>query len=142
MIREYKKGDEIAIAAIEEECFSMPWSAQGIKDALWEGARFLVYEKDGEIVGYLGVRKILEIGFIYNVAVKEKYRRCGIGNALLEELDRLAEKMGLEELTLEVRESNSAAISLYTKMGYEADGIRPNFYENPRENAIIMTKRR
>ena len=142
MIREYKKGDEIAIAAIEEKCFSMPWSAQGIKDALWEGARFLVYEKDGEIVGYLGVRRVLEIGFIYNVAVKEKYRRCGIGRALLEELDRLAEKMGLEELTLEVRKSNSAAISLYTKMGYVSDGIRPNFYENPRENAIIMTKRR
>lgn len=142
MIREYKKGDEIAIAAIEEECFSMPWSAEGIIDAVWEGARFLISEEDGNVVGYIGIRQVLEMGFIYNIAVKKEYRKRGIGRTLLEELDRLAVELGIEELTLEVRQSNSAAISLYTKMGYVSDGIRPNFYENPREDAIIMTKRR
>ncbi len=142
MIREYRRGDEIAIAAIEEECFSMPWSAQGIIDAVYEGARFLVFEEDREIVGYLGVRRVLETGFIYNVAVKGKYRRRGIGLALLEELDRLAETLELETLTLEVRMSNAAAIALYERCGYENVGKRPAFYENPREDAIIMTKRR
>lgn len=142
MIREYKKGDEIAIAAIEEECFSLPWSRQGIIDALWEGARFLVFEEGGEILGYVGIRFVLDEGYIYNVAVKKEHRRQGVAQALLGKLDELAEELKLSFVSLEVRESNTAAVSLYEKMGYGKNGIRPNFYEFPRENAIIMTKRR
>jgi len=142
MIREYEKGDEIAIAAIEEECFSLPWSSQGIIDALWEGARFLVFEEAGEILGYVGIRFVMDEGYIYNVAVKKDHRRRGIAQALLEKIDELAEELELSFVSLEVRESNTAAVSLYEKMGYGKDGIRPNFYEFPRENAIIMTKRR
>ncbi len=142
MIREYKTGDEVAIAAIEEECFSLPWSSQGIIDACWEGARFLIFEEDGEIVGYVGMRFVMDEGYIYNVAVKESHRRRGIAKALLEKLDDLAAELELSFVSLEVRESNTAAISLYEQLGYVSNGIRPKFYENPRENAIIMTKRR
>ena len=141
MIREYKTGDEIAIAALEAECFSDPWSSDAVLSSKNEGVRFFVYEKD-EIVGYVGLQTVLDEGYITNVAVSRPFRRQGIAEALLKELDAFLESGSLSFISLEVRQSNSVAISLYTKMGYISDGVRPNFYENPRENAIIMTKRR
>lgn len=142
MIREYRKGDETAIATLEKECFSEPWSSDAIVSSANEGILFFVYESENKIVGYVGLQTVLDEGYITNIAVTSSRRKQGIGKALLENLDNVADSLSLSFISLEVRQSNSSAINLYTKMGYYVDGIRPNFYENPRENAIIMTKRR
>lgn len=142
MIREYRKGDETAIAELEKECFSDPWSAEAILESAASRVRFFVFEEKEKIVGYVGLQTVLDEGYITNIAVSSAHRRKGIGKSLLNTLDKLAEELSLSFISLEVRESNLSAIELYTGAGYLSDGIRPNFYENPRENAIIMTKRR
>ena len=142
MIREYRKGDETAIAELEKECFSDPWSAEAVLESVASHVRFFVFEEDEKIVGYVGLQTVLDEGYITNIAVSSAHRRKGVGKALLNTLDKIAEELSLSFISLEVRESNLSAIELYTGAGYLSDGIRPNFYENPRENAIIMTKRR
>ena len=142
MIREYRKGDETAIAELEKECFSDPWSAEAVLESVASRVRFFVFEEDEKIVGYVGLQTVLDEGYITNIAVSSAHRRKGLGKALLNMLDKFAEELSLSFISLEVRESNLSAIKLYAAAGYLSDGIRPNFYENPRENAIIMTKRR
>lgn len=142
MIREYRKGDETAIAELEKECFSDPWSAEAVLESVASHVRFFVFEEKEKIVGYVGLQTVLDEGYITNIAVSSAHRRKGIGKSLLNTLDKFAEELSLSFISLEVRESNLSAIELYTGAGYLSDGIRPNFYENPRENAIIMTKRR
>ena len=85
---------------------------------------------------------LLDEGYITNVAVKKDCRNCGIGKELLSKVDKKADALGLSFISLEVRQSNVAAISLYEKQGYKNEGVRKNFYKSPVENAIIMTKRR
>ncbi len=142
MIRNYRRGDESAIAELEAACFSSPWSEAAVLSSHNEGIRFFIYEKDGKTVGYVGLQRVLDEGYITNIAVSPDCRRQGIAKALLSELDRLAESLSLSFISLEVRGSNSAAISLYTALGYKREGIRRGFYDNPKEDAIIMTKRR
>lgn len=142
MIRPYRNGDAAAIAALEKECFSEPWSKQAVENSADEGIRFFVYEENGAIIGYIGLQTVLDEGYITNVAVSPDNRRKGIGKALLETLDSKAEELSLSFISLEVRESNTAAIALYNLCGYKNEGIRKRFYTNPDENAIIMTKRR
>lgn len=142
MIRLYKSGDETAIASLEAECFSSPWSSKAIADSAKEGIYFFVYEIEENIVGYAGLQTILDEGYITNIAVTQGYRRRGIARELLRAVDSLAKKLCLSFISLEVRESNSAAIRLYTSEGYKAEGLRKNFYDSPCENALIMTKRR
>ncbi len=142
MIRPYKQGDEISIAALEKECFSEPWSAEDVAESAAEGVMFFVFEEGGKTVGYAGLQTVLDEGYITNVAVSRSHRRQGVGKALLEEFDKAAEKFSLSFISLEVRESNTAAIALYASCGYKNEGVRKDFYRDPRENAIIMTKRR
>lgn len=140
VIRPFKTGDEKGIAALERECFSVPWSEQAVLDAVDNGTTFFVAEKAFCVVGYVSINTPLDEGYINNVAVAPKCRRQGIAQKLLSRLDREAAKKELSFVSLEVRQSNASAISLYEKCGYKNVGVRPNFYENPRENAIIMTK--
>ena len=142
MIRKFKKGDEEGIALLEKECFSSPWSSEAIGNSAKEGIIFLVYEKEGKILGYIGLQRVLDEGYITNIAVNSQYRRCGIGKELLLAIDEIGKELKLSFISLEVRQSNLSAISLYEKMGYKNEGIRRNFYKSPTENAIIMTKRR
>ncbi len=139
-IREYVNGDEIKIAALEKECFSSPWSETAITDAVSNGTQFLIAEKGFDFAGYISLNTAADEGYINNIAVSKKFRRQGIAEKLLTVLAKKAERQKLAFLSLEVRESNAAAIKLYEKCGYENMGVRKNFYENPRENAIIMTK--
>lgn len=139
-IRGYAVGDEKKIAKIEKECFSLPWSETAITDAVANGTLFLIAEKGLEFAGYISLNIALDEGYINNIAVAPEFRRQGIAEKLLSVLKKKAEKKNLAFLSLEVRESNSAAIKLYEKCGYENMGVRKNFYENPKENAIIMTK--
>ncbi|MBR6312067.1 MAG: ribosomal protein S18-alanine N-acetyltransferase, partial [Oscillospiraceae bacterium] len=93
---------------------------------------------DEKLVGYCSMRSVLDEGYINNVAVLPAYIRRGIARALLTELEKSAE--GLAFLTLEVRESNSAAQALYVSLGYLPVGRRPRYYERPVEDALLMTK--
>ncbi len=128
------------LAVIEKECFSTPWSENALREELDNThARFLAAVCDGEVAGYIGAHNILGEVYITNVAVAEKHRRKGIGEMLINNLVELCKSENAEFITLEVRESNSAAINLYKKMNFKEVGKRKNFYENPREDAILMT---
>ncbi len=129
------------LAEIEKECFSAPWSEDGIKAEINNpAARFFVAVSDNNTVGYAGMHIICGECYIANVAVSSAYRRNGIASALLEKLESTAKKENGEFLTLEVRQSNEKAINLYSKHGYKQVGIRKNYYSKPTEDAILMTK--
>lgn len=133
--------DVSGIAEIERECFSEPWSEEGIRSELRnENARFYVAEFMGGIAGYLGMHIVLDECYIANIAVKEKFRRKGIADKLLSLGEERAKEEGCAFITLEVRVSNEKAIALYKKRGYNEMGERKNFYSSPTENALIMTK--
>lgn len=128
------------IAELEKECFSSPWSEEGLKSELTnEFARFFVAVSDGEIAGYIGAHNVLGEVYITNVAVFKAFRRQGIAKKLIAFLLETAKNENAEFVTLEVRKSNFHAISLYEKMGFKAVGERKDFYEKPRENAVLMT---
>ena len=129
------------IAKLEKECFSTPWSEQTIEDAFKTGTRFFVAEKNNSVLGYVGISAILDEGYITNVAVFPEARQQGVASALLNSLFEFAKEKSLSFISLEVRESNNAAISLYQKFGFKTEGKRKNFYSSPQEDALIMTKR-
>lgn len=128
------------IARLEKECFSTPWSEDGLKSELNNAfARFFVANYAGEIAGYVGAHNVLGEVYITNVAVFEKFRRKGVAKKLIDALLKTAKAENGNFVTLEVRESNIPAVSLYEKCGFEKVGERKNFYEKPRENAVLMT---
>ena len=129
-----------AVAELESQCFSQPWSANALREELCnENSRFLVAVGD-EIAGYIGVQEICGEAYITNVAVFENYRKMGIGRLLLRAACDGAEGRGCEFITLEVRQSNAAAIAFYESEGFQSVGVRKNFYSNPTENGVIYTK--
>lgn len=129
------------IAEIERLCFSLPWSENALGDELDNvNAHFLTALTFGRVSGYIGVIEICGEADITSVAVHTDFRRMGIGKKLLDTAEKQAAERKCESITLEVRESNTAAISLYSGSGYSPIGIRKNFYEKPTENAVLMTK--
>lgn len=132
--------DSASVAKLEEMCFSSPWSESAILETMsGETSCFLVAECDGVVCGYIGAYSVADEGYITNVAVDVNKRRCGIGQALAECLIEEGRKRKLAFWTLEVRESNTAARTLYEKIGFEIVGKRPRFYTNPTEAAVLMT---
>ena len=141
-IRPMLDEDVEAVSKIEEATFSMPWAPDDFREMIRrDDMTYLVVEADGVIVGGAGMRNILGDGEITNVAILEPYRRRGLGRALLIELIRAGEEMGATAFTLEVRVSNTAAIGLYESLGFVSEGVRPGFYERPREDALIMWRK-
>ena len=131
------------IAALERECFTDPWSERLLEDALFDPqASFIVAEdgEEGNILGYAGLHAVLDEGYIDNIAVREDYRGQGIADDLLDVFVRFGQAH-LAFLTLEVRASNYAAIALYGSRGFRGVGRRKNYYEHPREDAVIMTRK-
>ncbi len=128
------------IAALETECFSEPWSKAALAEAAQYGALFFAALHDGRVIGYAGLKPVVDEGYISNVAVTASERRTGCGRALMRSVDAWAEEHGLVTVSLEVRESNLAAQALYLSCGYETVGKRRGFYSHPTEDAIIMTK--
>lgn len=128
------------VAALERACFSHPWSEALLENELWnESAAVIVAEgEDGSVLGYAGLQTVLDEGYINNVAVDARYRRQGIADDLIRTFVRFGE-VNLAFLTLEVRASNAPAIALYSKHGFVEAGRRKNYYEDPREDAILMT---
>lgn len=128
-----------AIAAIEALSFGEPWSEQALELLLGDTAFGLAcLDEEGVPVAYIGVLTVLDEGQITNVATHPDFRRCGLADKLLTALMEQARKKGLLTLTLEVRESNTAAIALYQKHGFAVVGKRNYFYSNPREHALVM----
>ena len=131
-----------SLADLESLAFSIPWSYDALAEELQNPlAVFYVAEDvDAEsAVGYVGMHHILDEGFITNVGVHPAYRRQGIATALLAELETYGKAHDLTRITLEVRASNQKAIALYEQMGYEKEGVRPGFYDSPKEDALIYS---
>lgn len=132
----------LALAALERICFSDPWSENAFRAELDNpGARFMVaQDRVGMLLGYLGLHYVLDEGYIANIAVDPLFRRQGIGSALLEDAVDFACQKGLAFLTLEVRQSNLGAQTLYREHGFCPVGVRKNYYRNPLEDALLMTR--
>ena len=140
-IRPMREVDLEQVKMIENETFSLPWSKQSFYEGmLKENTIYLVAVKEKKIVGYCGLWNILGDAEITNVAVGKEYRNHKIGRTMLGELLLKGKEQGVKAFTLEVRESNLSAIHLYESLGFQSVGIRKDFYEKPRENAIIMWK--
>ncbi len=139
-IRPMKKGDSSAVAEIEKQCFSSPWSQHAIEESFENGTLFFVAESKNGIIGYCGVQITLDEAYVYNIATSPMYRGFGVGTALTKTLIECAKQNGAAFVSLEVRESNQGAISIYEKVGFKVAGKRKNFYSAPREDGIIMTK--
>ena len=143
-IRRMEVSDIAPLANIEQQCFSRPWSAREFghlvkeSDALYYVAEATHEDGARKVVGTAGMRIMGTEGDIDNVAVLPEYRNMGIAQKLIDELLKAAREKGAEEFTLEVRVSNDAAIRVYEKAGFVSEGIRPGFYEDPKEDANIM----
>ena len=128
---------------LERICFSRPWSRKMLAEELEnQCAAFLVAEDSvsGRVLGYAGLMVVADEGYITNVAVFPEYRRQGIASQILQVFVQFAEANRLAFLTLEVRPSNAAAIALYQGFGFEEVGRRKNYYDLPKEDALILTK--
>ena len=128
------------VAEIERLCFAEPWSEQALELLLSEDAVGYACVRDGHVLAYGGMLIAPFEGQITNVAVHPEARRQGLGRCVTEALIRDAEERGLEQIALEVRASNAAAIALYESLGFAVAGRRKNFYRRPAEDALVMVK--
>ena len=129
-----------ALVALENACFSQPWTAAGFAEELDNPlAVFLVAEQGGEAVGYLGFLAVLDEADITNVAVSPTHRRQGIAAALVTAAQEECRRRRIRRLGLVVRESNVAAFRLYERFGFVQDGKRPRFYSAPVEDALLYS---
>lgn len=128
-------------AEIEKLCFgAQAWSKNSLELLTKEGIGMgMVCHKDGRIVAYGGMLCVVDEGQITNIATHPDYRRQGYGEAVVESLKKFAKNNRLDVITLEVRESNVAAIKLYTSCGFKVDGKRKDFYTKPTESAVLMS---
>ena len=136
-------GDHLdEVAELERICFSTPWSRNMLAEELDNllSAFLVALDDNDRVVGYAGVQVILDEGYITNIAVRPECRQQGIAGKLLKVFMDFAEANKLAFLTLEVRASNHTAIMLYGSRGFRSVGRRKNYYEHPREDAIIMTR--
>jgi len=142
-IRKMTIEDLQQVCAIENETFSDPWSEEDFSNSLQEANNaYLLAELDGVIAGYCGYWGIAGEGYIYNVAVKQEFRRQGLGYQMLKTLIDESADRGITSFTLEVRASNEPAIRLYESLGFESAGLRKDFYRKPKEDAVIMWVKR
>ena len=129
------------IAELEKLCFSDPWSEKSIETELSCRLSVWLVALEGEqVVGYVGSQTVIDESDMMNIAVHPDFRRRGIAEALVAELEAALRQRGSRALTLEVRDSNAPAIALYEKLGFSQVGLRKNYYRNPKEDARILRK--
>ena len=141
IVRNAVEGDLKGLVEIEQACFATPWSEESLRYEVCENPDALILvsqELDGTLTGYLGVWCIADEGHILNVAVKPEYRQMQVGTALISAMLTITERKGVLSHTLEVRADNEPAIRLYEKFGFREAGIRPHYYEEDGEDAVIM----
>ncbi len=143
IVRRALPKDAEAMARLDKECFSMPWSLQAFRDELSknDAAFYLVAIVSDEIIGFAGLWGILDEGHITNVAVHPDFRKKGIGALMLAKLIELSCEAGITSHTLEVRRSNEAAIDLYKKFDFKIGGIRKEYYSDNLEDALILWRK-
>ena len=141
-IRSLNFNDLDAVTSVEQACFSLPWSKESfVKEFMNQLAYYQCATVDGHLVAFMGMWKICDEGHITNVAVLPEYRKNGIASLLISKMIDVCKCSEINSMTLEVRESNHNAIRLYEKFGFHALGKRPNYYQKPTEDAIIMWKK-
>ena len=129
-------------ALLEKLCFAEPWSATSLALLTKEGIGVgMVCRKDGIVCAYGGMLVAVDEGQITNIATHPDFRRMGYGRAVVEALIKYAKNNRLESISLEVRESNKAAIELYSSLGFKVEGKRKDFYKKPTESALVMVLR-
>lgn len=139
-IKEMTREDSADVWELQKQCFSVPWSLDSIEAMfVTEGYHNLVARQGETLVGYIGIKAVLDEADITNVAVHPAWRRQGIGRKLLHGLLEDAAQRGIRRIFLEVRESNAAARKLYAQAGFLDVDKRKNYYEKPKEDACIMT---
>ena len=140
VVRPMEAGDVAAVAALEQQCFSTPWSESALRGELTNpNAHTLVATVCGEICAYLGFHIIHDEGYLCNLAVEKAHRRRGLGRKLMNAAIDRCRAEGCAFLSLEVRVSNAPAIRLYESLGFRPCGLRRGFYTHPDEDAQIMT---
>lgn len=139
-VRSMKESDVEAVSRLEKLYFTDAWSEKSILETLKQPHAFiLVAEEDDELIGYCIVYLAMDEAEIARIAVDASKRKRGVGQELLRATCRTGIQQGVERLLLDVRESNEAALNLYRSFGFAEDGIRKNFYENPKEHAVLMS---
>jgi len=140
IVRPMLISDLEAILEIERVSFSTPWSLQSFKTELIDNeyARYLCLELDSQVIGYMGLWFILDEGHITNIAIAPYYRGQHWGEFLVRYVMEKMMGQGMERMTLEVRVSNSPALSLYKRLGFTIAGVRKGYYVDTGEDAIIM----
>ncbi len=140
IVRKMELSDIDSVVDIEENSFAIPWTRGAFESELKRNklAKYFVVEVDGKVAAYGGVWLIIGEAHITNIAVHPKYRGKGIGKKLVEGLIEELEKLNIYKVTLEVRRSNLIAQGLYKKFGFIPSGVRPEYYEDNKEDAIIM----
>ena len=139
-IRRFTREDIPYLVNIEKACFSEPWSEKSF-ETLFSGQNLgFVALVDGVVAAYVGLICVLDEGQITNIATHPDYRRRGLARLLLRALDQYSTENGIVLLSLEVREKNTAARSLYESEGWQNAGLRKNFYMKPTDNAVVMIK--
>ena len=129
------------IAQLEKQCFSDPWSEKSVASELNNRLSLWLVALDGATVaGYIGSQSVGDEADMMNVAVHPDYRRRGIARELVMGLVAALGEKGVHSLALEVRASNAPAIALYEQLGFTQVGRRPNYYRNPKEDALILRK--
>lgn len=138
-IRLMEAGDAAEVSAIEAANFSIPWKEKDFLDSIVLPHTVYVAALLGDkVVGYCGCYQSLEEAEIVNVAVDESVRGRHIGHKMIEKMIEEGRKLGICSYMLEVRASNAPAIALYESLGFKNLGVRKNFYDLPKEDAIIM----
>jgi len=140
MFRSMTLEDLPDIVAIEQDAFTSPWTEEAFRNELTNNmfAKYMAMELDGAVIGYGGMWVIMDEAHITNIAIHSTYRGMGLGHRLLLELQRTALFFGAVKMTLEVRVTNEHAQRLYRKHGFEPAGIRPGYYSDNNEDALIM----
>ena len=140
--REMLVEDIDQVMEIEEDLFAVPWTKEGFLTYLMkEDTMFFVVEEKGRILGFCSMMAVLDEGDILNVAVRRDRQKEGIGFFVVDSMIRMAQMQGIRVVHLEVRESNESARRLYRRLGFQEDGLRKNYYTEPAEAAVLMTKR-
>lgn len=143
IIRPMRQEDVPLVALLEKQIFSRPWSADSFEKALTYPEQLLLVAEEaaGEgiaIRGYSILFAAADQADVSNIAVDSACRGQKIGDALMREMLNRAKEKGVREVFLEVRESNAPAIGLYQKYGFSQIGIRKAYYEEPKEDALLM----
>ncbi len=141
-IQEMQLDDLEQVVEIEQQNFSVPWTENGFFSFLLRSdTLFLVAKEEDRILGYMGIMMVLDEGEITNVSVAQTARRRGVGRLLVQTMLDKMRRAGLDMIHLEVRKSNTPAIRLYEQFAFVQDGERKNYYEEPTEDAVLMSCR-